>query len=112
MRRALFLSAVVVLALGTAGAALATSGTGAGGDFVVTVSLAPDTAATDDVVTASESITNVTASWQLARITQTLTGPAGGVLRVSYPLLVPPGKTLALSLRYRVPAAVTLARAP
>ena len=104
MRRALILLAAVALGLGAAGTALATTGTGTGGDFTVTVSLAPDQAATGDLVTASESITNLTATWRLARITQTLTGPAGVAYSVSYPLLVPPGRTLAVSLRYRVPA--------
>jgi hypothetical protein len=103
MRRALILFAATAFALGSAGAALATSGTGAGGDFVVSVSLSPDQAATGDLVTASESITNTTSAWRLARITQTLTGPAGEAYSISYPLLVPPGRTLAISLSYRVP---------
>jgi hypothetical protein len=103
MRRPLVLLVAAVLALGAAGTAPATSGTGAGGDFVVTVSLSPDEAATGDVVTASESIQNVTNRWQLALITQSLTGPAGRVLSISYPLLVPPGKTLSLTLSYAVP---------
>ena len=105
MRRPVVLLLAGVLAFAAAGTAAATTGTGAGGDFVVTVSFAPDTAATGDLVTASESLQNVTDSWQLARITQTLTGPAGNVLSVSYPLLVPPNRTLELTLRYRVPAA-------
>lgn len=106
MRHAIVLLVAVTLAVGAASTALASSGTGAGGDFAVSVSLAPDVAATGDLVTASESITNTTTAWRLARITQTLTGPAGAAYSVSYPLLVPPGKTLSLSLSYRVPAFV------
>jgi hypothetical protein len=103
MRRAIVLLSALTLAAGAASPALASSGTGSGGDFTVTVSLSPDVAATGDLVTASESITNVTNQWRLAGITQTLVGPAGVAYSVSYPLLVPPGRTLSLSVSYRVP---------
>lgn len=108
MRRVLILVVSAALALGAAGSALATSGTGAGGDFVVAVSLSPDQVTAGETVTASESITNATNAWRLARITQTLVGPAGVAYDVSYPLLVPPGKTLALSLRFPLPRAAPL----
>jgi hypothetical protein len=103
MRRAIVLLSALTLAAGAASTALASSGTGSGGDFTVTVSLSPDVAATGDLVTASESITNVMNQWRLARITQTLVGPAGVAHSVSYPLLVPPGRTLSLSVSYHVP---------
>jgi hypothetical protein len=104
MRPVLILVAAAALALTGAGSALATSGTGAGGDFVVTVSLSPDQAETGDEITASASVANRTARWQLAWITTALTGPEGRTVRVSYPLLVPPGRTLALSVDFPAPA--------
>ena len=104
VRRALILLAATALGLGSAGAASRRAVRAPAATSSSTVALSPDVAATGDLVTASESIANTTASWRLARITQTLTGPAGVAYSISYPLLVPPGKTLAVSLSYRVPA--------
>jgi hypothetical protein len=98
----LLVTAVCALALSVP-AAFGTNGTGSADGITVSVSLT-DQAIAGQPFTITESIANANTSPKLVRVTQTLTGPAGVVFSIRYPLFVPAGKTLAFSITYTFPA--------
>jgi hypothetical protein len=100
----LLVTAVCALALSVP-AAFGTSGTGSADGITVFVSLSNEAIA-GQPFTITESIANANTRAKLVRVTQTLTGPAGVVFSIRYPLIVPAGKTLAFSITYTFPANV------
>jgi hypothetical protein len=103
----LLVTAVCALALSVP-AAFGTSGTSSTVDGItVSVSLT-DQAIAGQPFTITESIANSNTRPKLVRVTQTLTGPAGVVFSIRYPVIVPAGKTLAFSITYTFPANVPL----
>ena len=100
----LLASAVCALALGVP-AALSDSDSNTADGVTVSVSLS-DTATAGEPFTIEESIANITSRAKLVGVTQTLTGPAGQVFSIRYPLFLPANKTLAFSITYTFPANV------
>jgi hypothetical protein len=100
----LLASTVCALALGVP-AALGTTDTKSADGITVSVSLS-DTAIAGQPFTVAESIANTTDRAKLVRVTQTLSGPAGELFSIRYPLFVPANRTLAFSITYTFPANV------
>jgi hypothetical protein len=100
----LLVATVGVLALSVP-AALASTGVGEADGITVTVSLS-DTATAGEPFTVAESIENTTSRVRLVRVTQTLTGPAGTVFSIRYPLILSAQRTLAFDITFTFPANV------
>jgi hypothetical protein len=101
--RTFMLLAVAVGALAlSVPAAFATSGTGSADGITVSVSLS-DNAVAGQPFTVAESIQNANSRARLVLVTQTLTGPAGTVFKLRYPLILLAGKTLAFELTFTFP---------
>ena len=101
MHRLLWLSTLLLVLAFPAGA-LATSGTGTSPGLSVSVSLAPDTAANGDTVTANESVTNTSTTKQSVAITNTLTDPTGGIVTRTTRVVLKPGEAFTQTATYVV----------
>src|SRR5919109_132027 len=100
----LFSLAAVALVLALPGGALATTGMGTGTGLSVTVSLTPDTAANGDTVTATQSVTNTSATKQNVVVTDVLTDPTGASVTRRTRVVVKPGETFSQTATYVVDA--------
>ena len=98
----LFNLAAVALTLAIPGAALATTGTGTGTGLAVTVSLSPDTAANGDTVTATEAITNTSATKQNVVVNNVLTDPTGATVTRTTRVVLKSGETFSQTATYVV----------
>jgi hypothetical protein len=102
----LLIVSVVAGALMLAGATGAFANTGnQNSDFIVSVDLAPDTAAAGDQVSASASVTNTTYQWKFATLCLAVSVSDGITASKNACSLVvlPPKRTLALSYSFILP---------
>jgi uncharacterized protein (DUF58 family) len=98
----LFRVAALTLVLAFPSAALATTGTGTGTGLTVTVSLSPDTAANGDTVTATESVTNMSATKQNVVVSNVLIDPTGAAVTRTTRVVLKPSETFNQTATYVV----------
>jgi uncharacterized protein (DUF58 family) len=104
MRSIITLLAVVAVAAVGAASASATAGTGNQNPaLAVSISIEPSTVTTGDVVSAAETVTNVSSSKQVVVVTTTITGPSGAVLATdSQKVVLKRGESFTQSASYVV----------